>query len=50
MTDPVKPVIDALEASGQRQGSKAWAWLKVHWYAAGIGAAAGAIVGHLFWK
>ena len=43
MTDPTLQNAEGIAA-------KAWAWLKLHWYAFGIGAAAGVLLGHLFWR
>lgn len=44
------PTVSKIETAAQAQGNKAIAWLKVHWYAFLIGAAAGALAGHLLWK
>jgi len=47
MTDPT---IQNTETALAGLRTKAWAWLKAHWYAFGIGAVAGGLVGHVLWK
>lgn len=41
MTDPI---VTQAETTAKTLGQKAWAWLKVHWYSFGIGAAAGFLI------